>query len=85
VDDTPVKKKKPRARKRPRSELKVKFAKPAKPAKLKERKISKLAKNIVNDGDNLDIFSFRGKNSKIRDGGVVTYVTKTKLSHSTFV
>lgn len=80
-----MKKKKPRARKRPRSELKVKFAKPAKPAKLKERKISKLAKNIVNDGDNLDIFSFRGKNSKIRDGGVVTYVTKNELSHSTFV
>lgn len=77
-----MKKKKPRARKRPRSELKVKFAKPA---KLKERKISKLAKNIVNDGDNLDIFSFRGKNSKIRDGGVVTYVTKNELSHSTFV
>lgn len=64
--------KKHRARKRPRSELKVKKAKPLKQKKATTARPRSVAKEIVNDGDNQEVFSFRGKNSKIRNDGIVT-------------
>ena len=87
-NDEDEEEKQPRGRKRPKRSILKSLAKkqkslakeprepkepkPRAKVRVKERKSSTNAKDIVNAGDNLEIFSFRGKNSRIRNGGIVT-------------
>lgn len=78
----------PRKRPRSELKVKKAKAKPPKQKPKTTQRPKTKAKEIVNDGDNLgnkeeivtnrrldfstEVFSFRGKNSRLRDGGVVT-------------